>query len=68
MKTHRECRELAIHYELSAERAADHVARQQLQTLAQSYFVLATSISVLERSAKLLGSIGSIERRKAASG
>jgi hypothetical protein len=62
MMTAGQYRELGSHYELSAEQASDHFARHQLQTLAESYFVLARSMSVLERSTKVFDRIS--ERRK----
>ena len=57
MMTAGEYRELASHYEWAAERADGDHAREQLQTLAHSYLVLARSMSVAERSAEVLDRI-----------
>lgn len=54
MMTAGQYRELGWRYELFAEQERNDFSRNQLQTLAQSYFVLARSVSVLERSAKVL--------------
>jgi hypothetical protein len=62
MLTPGEYQELASHYELAAEQASDDVARERLRALAQTYFVLARSMSLVERSAKVLDRIE--ERRK----
>ena len=57
MLTPGEYRELASHYESAAEQASDDVARERLRALAQTYFVLARSMSLVERSAKVLDRI-----------
>jgi hypothetical protein len=57
MLTRSEYQELASHYESAAERASDDVARERLRALAKTYLVLARSMSLVERSAKVLDRI-----------
>jgi hypothetical protein len=52
MRTSRQYFDLVLHYERAAQNASDWHSRQQLQTLADSYSVLAQSTVVLERSAE----------------
>jgi hypothetical protein len=62
MMTPGEYRELAWHYEWAAEQTNDDHARERLHSLAQTYLVLASSMSMVERSAELLDRIE--KRRK----
>lgn len=59
-------RELASQYELAAERADEDYVRERLQSLAQSYLLLAKSTSVVERSTKVVDRIEA--RRKTRAG
>jgi hypothetical protein len=54
MQTRKKYLQLAKHFAEAADSTRDNIARQQLEALANSYFVLAKSTSVAERSAKTI--------------
>lgn len=56
--------QLASHFEAAAEGSLDKHARKHLHELAQSYFILAKSTSVLQRSGQVLRQLKSGSRSK----
>ena len=62
MQTAKDYLELALHCESEAAKTQDKFSRYQLSSLAESYWTLAESTAVLDRSAKALETVEMLRR------